>query len=478
MGSIFSLDEEEIALPKVLQAENEEGDADNNPMAVSPENPVTQEDVDHPVLRQPTSSLWSLKRITLDGSDVAVTLFEWESFIQELPFLECVLPSMQAGEPYFVPVFILKILLPWWEEGRGQFSEYEQAILSLSRDQMFPAVSGYLELLSLAALLEHPQSLDAADNVLWGVRAAQLMVLIRGFFGVSPFDDFLRTLQTVEELRLRLLDHLQSIPALLMIGRQWRFDATKIAANLKELGCVEPLLDAIIEGMQLPDLPKTVPVIAWTMCPDFTCSVDPNTDRQTMLMKLRFASARGRPGSIALPSPSLRSILRALESKRCPAVRVPSKKRGTMVRDGKRRQRRKASEMNDGPSRAVEETLKIKSLSSPHSSQAIYVSSSSGSHIYNCVLPGFDFVAPEGLYNPGRSSPPRSDDLFHSSPQAHSQWPFEKLFDGKNELHENDKFSAMLEEDPLGLFDNIYGFDTDLYADELDSDLFAGDFHA
>jgi hypothetical protein len=116
-----------------------------------------------------------------------------------------------------------------------------------------------------------------------------------------------------------------------MIGRQWGFDATKIATNIKGLGFLEPawlqaqnlpqncaldlLLEAVVEGMSLPELPKTVPIIAWTMCPEFTCSINLATGKPTLLMRPRFKSA---PGRAALSTPSMRSILQALKSRNTP----------------------------------------------------------------------------------------------------------------------------------------------------------------
>jgi hypothetical protein len=156
------------------------------------------------------------------------------------------------------------------------------------------------------------------------------VAFIRTFFGVSPLNDFLGGDQTVEQLQLRLMRHLQKIPSLLMIGRQWGFDATKIAINIKGLGFLEPawlqaqnlpqdcalesLLDAVIKGMSLPELPKNVPIIAWTMCPEFSSSIHRATCEQVLRLRQRFKPASRCPRP-ALSFPKLRNVLRTLEIK-------------------------------------------------------------------------------------------------------------------------------------------------------------------
>jgi hypothetical protein len=268
----------------------------------------------------------------LDSQDVAVTLYESENFILDLPFLECVLPSMQAREHYFVPVFIQKVLLPFWNSGQGAFTDLENVILSLSREHFFHALSGYLELVFLAAILDAP--LEDKHTFALGRKASRFVDIIRGFFGVRP--NFFEGSQTLANLRARLARVLPRIPSLLMIGQQWGFDARQVATNIKRLDCLDPaylegmhlpynrdidaFLDAVINGILLPNLPASVTVswVAWTMSPDFTCSFDRDTGEQIMLPRLRydFAGAFARPASstpLRQRKQSLKSILKVLE---------------------------------------------------------------------------------------------------------------------------------------------------------------------
>jgi hypothetical protein len=264
---------------------------------------------------------------------VAVTLYETENFITDLPFLECVLPSMQAGEPYFVPAFIQKILLPYWEHGGGYFREYEKFILNLTRDHFLPAMSEYLELLFLAAVLEQP--LDAACTVVLGRKVTALMALIRELLGVGPPSEFLRGSEAIEKLKMRLVKNLRRIPAMLMIGHQWKFDVKMMAINIMrianmdsgwmqakqlqyDLG-VDRLLGDIIDGIQLPNLSFiSVSWIAWTMNPDFIWDFDKGMGVQVLRAKVRFDSVGGKIRGASQSrtrrrKASMRDILRELE---------------------------------------------------------------------------------------------------------------------------------------------------------------------
>jgi hypothetical protein len=298
-------------------------------------------------LQMPALSAWwsqyreGLKRITLDGQDVAVTLYESESFLLDLPFLECVLPSMRSRELYFVPVFIQKVLLPYWRNGRKVFSDQEYKILKLCRAHFFIATNAYLEMLFLAAALEDPLE-EGTNTMRLGNKALELVTCIRAFFEVRPLDDFLSGEQTLDNVKARLARRIRRIPALLMIGQQWGFDAKKIAAKIKRMGCINTVeedirnldvfLDAVINGIRLPDLREwSVTWIAWTMKPDFSCSADPDTGEQLMLPRVRFECTDGfiRPAS---SSPSregkhtIKSILANLELKqlKCNPLNVPA----------------------------------------------------------------------------------------------------------------------------------------------------------
>lgn len=274
-----------------------------------------------------------LKRITQDGKDVAVTLYETENFITDLPFLGCVLPSMQAGEQYFVPAFIQKILMPYWEHGSGYFREYEKFILGLSQEQFMPAMGEYLELLFLASILEQP--MDAACTVVLGLKTKKLKALILELFGVAPPGELFRGSEALEKLKIRLVKHLRKIPAMLMIGHQWKFDAKMIATNIRRIASldsvllqtkqlqydigIDRLLGDIIHGIQLPNLSFTsISWIAWTLNPDFIWDFEKGTGKQVLLAKVRFDSARGKvhrvsPSRPRRRKPSMRDILKELE---------------------------------------------------------------------------------------------------------------------------------------------------------------------
>lgn len=290
----------------------------------------------------PIPSVWwsqyreGLKRITLDGQDVAVTLEESESFLLDLPFLECVLPSMRSREIFFVPVFIRKILLPYFKNGRKQFTDHEYKILKFCRGYFFMAMNGYLELLFIAAALEDSLG-EGANTLHLSKKALELVTCIRAFFEVRPLDDFLGGEQTFDNVKARLARRIKRIPAMLMIGQQWGFDAQKVATNIKRMGCMDPLwlesihlsydrnvdafLDLVIKGIHLPDLRNwSIAWIAWTIKPDFSCFTNPDTGEQMLFPRVRFESTDVliRPASSSPTrecKQTIRSILAALELK-------------------------------------------------------------------------------------------------------------------------------------------------------------------
>jgi hypothetical protein len=306
---------------------------------------------------------------------------------------------------------------------------------------------------------------------------------------------------------------------MLMIGHQWGFDATKIAANIQRLGCLEQafleskncnvesfhdtitFLDAITNGMPLPDLPNLVTVdwIAWTMSPEFTCSFDTDTGEQVMRPRPRYDFVEKSVWPVVSPysrklTVSLRGILRILEiremnrkpdyvpflsfdrqeterPKKAPAsssgkkalttrARAPRKKRRTTVNREKECQRRSPVETRGEPPRVTGE------MSQEAEPQfEVYASLSSGSHTHDYILPGSDVAAPEGPDHPARFSPPRSDDQ-----------PIDSTDSNGIAQCQEDEFSRMLREDPLSPLDDMYGFNFDLHPDELDPDLFADYF--
>jgi hypothetical protein len=225
-----------------------------------------------------------MNMLTLNGKDVAVVLHGRENFFADLPYIECVLPSMMAGESYFVPAFIHKILLPSWfgkrNDKKDAWFDDEQFIISMSKDDFSPALMYYARLLAYACLLEI-EVLDE-DSVKRSKfpQLSQFMLFYTGidlstFVNISPnIDKFLDAY---------LGKCIGKIPSIIMIGLQWGFDARMIIANLEQFTKrIRHLIsshvhDKLVEflGMfekkpVLPTLyPSTVASVYWTTNPVF-----------------------------------------------------------------------------------------------------------------------------------------------------------------------------------------------------------------
>jgi hypothetical protein len=178
--------------------------------------------------------LAKLNMLTLDGKEIAAVLEDGENFFVGLPFVECVLPSMAAGEQYFVPAFIHKVLLPRWdgrrrESGDDLFDD-EQAIISLSKEHFAPALERYCKLLAFASLLEIAAPLDDVS-----VRNSKFPLLSRFLHAHAGLQ--LETILTFLPNDYASLDaclhpYITRIPALVMIGCQWGFSVGSIILNL------------------------------------------------------------------------------------------------------------------------------------------------------------------------------------------------------------------------------------------------------
>lgn len=228
--------------------------------------------------------LEKMNMLTLNGRDVAVVLYGRENFFVDLPFVECVLPSMMAGEQHFVPVFIHKILLPSWFGKRNDTTDAwfddEQFIISLSKGDFSPALIDYARLLTYASLLEI-ETLD--EDAVKRSKFPQLSQFMSYYTGVD-LTTFVNISPNIEKfLDAQIGKYLGKIPSIIMIGLQWGFDARMIITNLEKFTkrirhlINNHLHDKLVEflGMfekkpVLPTLhPSTVASVYWTMNPVF-----------------------------------------------------------------------------------------------------------------------------------------------------------------------------------------------------------------
>lgn len=280
----------------------------------------------------------NLKVLTFDGEDVAVCISPKDSFFLDLPFLDCVLPSMQAGEPYFVPAFIQNILLPFWKYGSDSFLSYERAIINLTAKDFYPSLTEYLELLFLAAALEIEYPLDAV-KLSSSQTITRLEDLIRGLFGVGFLNKFTEGDMVYEMVKTKLAIKAKQIPSILMTGQQWGFDARTVASNISKMGCfnlewlerihlpfeyhANYFIQSVVNGALLPSMQEaTVKWIAWTMNPEFVHDFNLGTGKLIFLPKNRYEIKRTPRVSLSKSSsrqrhrrPTLEGILRVLEEK-------------------------------------------------------------------------------------------------------------------------------------------------------------------
>lgn len=234
--------------------------------------------------------LSKLSMLTLDGKDVAALLGDGENFFVDLPYVECVLPSMEAGEQIFVPGFIHKVLLPRWygkrrDEVDGWFDD-EQVIISLSKDYFAPAMSKYCKLLAFACLLEIRSPLD--DFAVRSSKFPALSQFLNDHAGVNLESILTIIPNDAASLDAHLRHYITRIPAIVMIALQWGFAIKTVIINLAAFSnrirkrIVQsqhwPLARFLGEFMRkivLPVLyPSTVALVHWTMNPVYEMKSD------------------------------------------------------------------------------------------------------------------------------------------------------------------------------------------------------------
>lgn len=461
----------------------------------------------------------NVKAITLNDQDVAAVLSNSDEFFLDLPYLDGVLPSMQTGDQFYVPVFLQKVVLPVWLNHRVNFIAPERAVLRLSQPYLFPAMEDYLDTVFVAAVLQRARYPFKLTAIRTDVTIDMLSQFIREVFGVDIVTKLGVNNWTIERLKERIARDTQGIPSLVMIAKQWGFDDVRVASNILRMGCMDKaylktlfvpfnertatFLRIISEGRNvLPNMQNlTVSSIAWTLKPDFIFKKDPVENHQIVLPVIKFQLRMAEhPLSRVYRGKSLKELVRALEVREArmnrskeehfespEKIRAPRRKRESADKDGKKGKPRNAvapPKMAGGGPRVAEarsnavHTYEPKPLPSLEPRQPEPFSSSQS---YDYVPPGSDLVGPEHLHHPAWFSPQRSDNLFLSSPGAFPKealWPFDGTSEdtnGKAEAREYG-FSGMLWEDPLRLFDDTYGFHIDSHPDELDPDPFAGDF--
>jgi hypothetical protein len=241
-----------------------------------------------------------MKAIRLNGQDIAAVLSNSEEFFFDLPYLDGVLPSMQAGEQFYVPVFLQKVVLPVWHGHRAGLTAQERAVLRLSQGHLLPAMEDYLETVFVAAVPQRARYPFKLAAISADVTIDMLSLLIREVFGV----DIVRKLGvcdwTIEGLKKRIARN-PHIPSLVMIAKQWGFDDIKVASNILRMGCMDiaflktlfvpfnqrtaTFLRIIGEGRNvLPNMQNlTVSSVAWTLKPDFILRKDPVGNHQILM---------------------------------------------------------------------------------------------------------------------------------------------------------------------------------------------------
>lgn len=267
----------------------------------------------------------NLIEITLDGQDVAVGLREKGNFFLDLPFLDCVLPSMQAGEPYFVPAFIQNVLFPYWRYGKDHFQHNERSIVAVSGKFLYPSMAEYLELLFLAAVLETDQPEDALKMVKSG-NLSRLEELTLWCFDIRLSNLFADADFKSASLH-QIMPKQKRIPALLMIGHQWGFNAQKIALKIIKTrslcrdwmeendNLVWLLVNAVACEAVLPCLKEAkICWIAWTINPEFEFGLSEVKGKMQISHKIRFQSKSDSSSFIKPRSSSYQEILSALEA--------------------------------------------------------------------------------------------------------------------------------------------------------------------
>lgn len=511
----------------IAEEKKEDGLSAPEPMEVdSPLAPIqVLSDIHEEVRKMPT---WrkckeNLKAITLNGQDVAATLSGKESFFFDLPYADCVLPSMQAGEPFFVPVFLQNVLLPIWLGKRGPLTDQERAVIRLSRRSLYPAMADYLRTVFMASVLQMRHPLKFND-----IRANytndRLNNYISEFFGVSIFDKLGVDEWTVDTVREWISRNLKTVPSLVLIGKQWGFDDVKIAAKILGMKCLDrnyleslniPLngntalfLRVISQGLNklsnLDDL--TVNAVAWTMNPTFIFKKDPVLSHQIVVPQEHFEIRPALSPLFALDrASSWRDLLSTLKAKvpQCNPINIPSwpvnkpkvssdslskeeevsdKSRAKKVKSPKTAEKKEKvskdqKEVIDAPKKKTSnrQNRLARNHEKESAFQEVQVESPQTIEMHDQAI-GFEPVDLVDMSHPAWYSPERSDTLFLSSsievpaicggcgePSKDSNW--------KEEDHE-DFFRSNFHEDPLNLFDDPYGFriSSRRYSDHLSSD--------
>lgn len=283
----------ESALSQLASAVHQATSTSSHP--IPPSNDITSTSSSSSSSAPPSSTdrsayLTKLNMLTFEDKDIAAVLCSGENFFVDLPYIDCVLPSMKAGEKYFVPVFIHKILLPTWYGKRGEkfdaWFDDEQLIISLSKDYFAPAMINYCRILAYASLLEIGYPLNE-----YAVQHSKFPLLSRFLNDYAGVD--IETIVTVSPkianaLDVYLCQYISRIPAIIMVGLQWGFDVQMIILNLALFskrvrtsigghvhGKLVDFLKQFKKKPVMPNLyPSTVASVHWAMNPVFEFKPD------------------------------------------------------------------------------------------------------------------------------------------------------------------------------------------------------------
>jgi hypothetical protein len=465
-----------------------------------------------------TTPIWrkfqdNLKVITLNGQEMAATLSEKESFFFDLPYVDSVIPSMQAGEQFFVPVFLQNVLLPVWLGRRGPLTDNERAVLKLSRRFLYLAMADYIKTVLMAAVLQMKYPLKMKE-IRTNSTNDLLSTYIYEFFGVSIFDKLGVDEWTPETVKEWVAGNLEELPSLVLIGKQWGFDDVRIANNILRMKCLDrkyleslniPLnghtalfLRVISQGLnKLSNLKElTVNSVAWTINPTFTFKRDPVQSHQTvvpqeiyemrpalsplspldhasswrdLLTTLKAKEAQGNPTDIPSwpenePNVSSESLVKEKLSDKSSGKKVKflnafekkekiPKGQQEVVDVPKKKNGRRPNRLTrtNGKDGVLATSPRVPEVTADaHSPQTI--------ELHDQAI-GFNLVEQMDMSHPAWYSPQRSDDLFPCSSNSSSTevWsPCGEDSNGKEEDQED--FLSMFLEDPMNLFDDTYGF--------------------
>jgi hypothetical protein len=252
--------------------------------------------LDTPESRARRHHLEKLNIIYSSGRNVAVVLKDRENFFIDLPYLDCVLPSMKAGEPYFVPAFIHKVLLPSWNGLRSDktdpWFEDEQFIIGVTKEYFYPALNEYLKLLCYACYLEIEFPLNEI-SIQHSSKIPLLSEFLLKYVGVDAEKIVSFSSDINFDLGFRIIYNCPyKLSALIMIATQWGLDTRKIVNHIKVIfdivkGTLRHDLAEIFQMFLrtfagkpvLPKLqPSSVSSIFWTMNPEYTMKLSDEGD--------------------------------------------------------------------------------------------------------------------------------------------------------------------------------------------------------